>query len=130
MNVIFRTPDGMDENPLPFADTRRVAPDFRLKFCGNGFAPFLGAEYNMNYVLGVGVGRVSHLRCLPFYTPAAQRFCVGLTSAAPTALENITAEKKRAAWCDAGAWSVERRGVNEGAIYYAPTGGEKWRCGG
>src|SRR5216683_4575530 len=68
MSVILHTADGMDENPVLLANARGVGPYLRLKIRGNGFAPILGAEHDMNYVLSVGVGHVSHLRRLPFYT--------------------------------------------------------------
>jgi len=68
MSVILHTANGMNENPVLFANTRRVSPYLRLKIRGNGFAPIFRAEHDMNYVLSVGVGHVSHLRRLPFYT--------------------------------------------------------------
>src|SRR5260370_17879646 len=86
MGVFLHTANGMDENPLPFANARRVGPYLRSKVCGNGFASILGAEHNMDHVLGVGVRHVSRLRRWPFYTFGTQRSRAGLTCDAPTAL--------------------------------------------
>src|SRR5260370_8792927 len=77
MGVFLHTANGMDENPLPFANARRVGPYLRLKVCGNGFASILGAEHNMDHVLGVGVRHLSRLRRWPSYTlhtPALTRW--------------------------------------------------------
>src|SRR5258708_2872644 len=87
MSVILHAANGVDENPLLLANARRVGPYLRSKFCRDGFAPILGAEHDMNYILSVGVRHVSHLRCLPFYTLGTQRSRAGLTCDAPTALE-------------------------------------------
>src|SRR6266851_2410549 len=87
MSVILHAANGVDENPLLLANARRVGPYLRSKFCRDGFAPILGAEHDMNYILSVGVRHVSHLRCLPFYTLGTQRLRAGLTCDAPTALE-------------------------------------------
>src|SRR6266571_2792302 len=87
MSVILHAANGVDENPLLLANARRVGLYLWSKFCRDGFAPILGAEHDMNYILSVGVGHVSHLRCLPFYTLGTQRSRAGLTCDAPTALE-------------------------------------------
>ncbi len=64
MNVIFHPSHGMNQNAELLANTFGVGPHARLKFPGEGIAPILGAEHNMNHILSVGVGQVSHLRCL------------------------------------------------------------------
>src|SRR5260370_19715826 len=87
MSVILHAANGVDENPLLLANARRVGPYLRSKFCRDGFAPILGAEHDMNYILSVGVRHVSHLRCWPFYTLGTPRSRAGLTCDAPTALE-------------------------------------------
>src|SRR5260370_42253672 len=79
MGVVLHTANGMDENPLPFANARRVGPYLRLKVRRNGFASILGAEHNMDHILGIGVRHVSHLRCSAFYMLPAQRFRAALT---------------------------------------------------
>jgi hypothetical protein len=69
-----------------------------LKFPGNGLAPLFRAEYNMNHVLRVCVGHVSHLRRLPFlYTrsPALTRwakFC----RASGAGLSSLVKRRRRA----------------------------------
>src|SRR5216684_3364224 len=68
MSVVLHTANRMDENPELLANARRVSPYLWLKVCGNGFPPVLGAEHHVHYVLSVGVGHASHLRCSPFYT--------------------------------------------------------------
>src|SRR6266852_6334435 len=68
MSVVLHTANRMDENPELLANARRVRPYLWLKVCGNGFPPVLGAEHHVHYVLSVGVGHASHLRCSPFYT--------------------------------------------------------------
>src|SRR5260370_5578507 len=93
MSVILYAANGVDENPLLLANARRVGPYLRSKFCRDGFAPILGAEHDMNYILSVGVRHVSHLRCWPFYTLGTQRSRAGLTCDAPTALEEGGAEQ-------------------------------------
>src|SRR6266567_4824907 len=95
MSVILHAANGVDENPLLLANARRVGPYLRSKFCRDGFAPILGAEHDMNYILSVGVRHVSHLRCLPFYTLGTQRSRAGLTCDAPTALEEGGACRRR-----------------------------------
>src|SRR5258708_5867864 len=93
MSVILHAANGVDENPLLLANARRVGPYLRSKFCRDGFAPIVGAEHDMNYILSVGVRHVSHLRCWPFYTLGTQRSRAGLTCDAPTALEEGGAEQ-------------------------------------
>ncbi len=43
-------------------NTRHVRPEARLKFRRDGLLPILGAENNMEHILGVCVGHVPHLR--------------------------------------------------------------------
>src|SRR5260370_29885772 len=93
MSVILYAANGVDENPLLLANARRVGPYLRSKFCRDGFAPILGAEHDMNYILRVGVSDGSHLGCWPFYTLGPQRSRAGLTCDAPTALEEGGAEQ-------------------------------------
>jgi hypothetical protein len=62
MNVVLYAANGMNENPLVFANACRIGPQSRLEFRGNGLAPVLGAEDDMDHVLGVGVRHVSRLR--------------------------------------------------------------------
>src|SRR5216683_636898 len=119
MSVILHAANGVDENPLPFANARRVGPYLRSKFCRDGFAPILGAEHDMNYILSVGVRHVSHLRCLPFYTLGTQRSRAGLTCDAPTALEEGGACRRRG-----------RRGRGGGRRVRRRSGGARGRGGG
>src|SRR6266852_6114137 len=83
MSVVLHTANRMDENPELLANARRVRPYLWLKVCGNGFPPVLGAEHHVHYVLSVGVGHASHLRCSPFYTLTSAVAFVVLGSPGP-----------------------------------------------
>src|SRR5713226_9768362 len=109
MSVILHAANGVDENPLLLANARRVGPYLRSKFCRDGFAPILSAEHDMNYILSVGVGHVSHLRCWPFYTLGTQRSRAGLTRDAPTALEGAGVCRKRGRRARGGGRRVRRQ---------------------
>src|SRR5216683_6842501 len=116
MSVILHAANGVDENPLLFANARRVGPYLRSKFCRDGFAPILGAEHDMNYILSVGVRHVSHLRCLPFYTLGTQRSRAGLTCDAPTALEEGRSLPEARAACGAPGWGPRGSLVIRGLV--------------
>ena len=62
MNVILDSTHGMNKDSESIANTGQVRPHSWLKFFGDGFAAVLGAEHDVNHVLRVGVGQVSHLR--------------------------------------------------------------------
>jgi hypothetical protein len=62
MNVILHPANRMNLNSELSADSRHIRPHPRLPFLRNRFAPFLRAEDNMNHILRVCVGDVSHLR--------------------------------------------------------------------
>jgi hypothetical protein len=55
VNVIFDSTDGMDKDSEVLTNPCGVGPEARLKFIGEGFTAVLGAEDNVNQVLGVGV---------------------------------------------------------------------------
>lgn len=93
MNVVVYSTDGMQENPMVFADARDVGPHSGLKLFRNCFATMLGAEDDVNNVLGVCVGHVPHLRRWASYISRSQPFRAGLSSAAPPALR-VTAYKR------------------------------------
>src|ERR1700730_19175457 len=64
MDVIGAPADDLRENPVIFAVSGDVGPEFRLKFFGNGFAAVFGAEDNVDGVLRAGMGRRPRL---PFF---------------------------------------------------------------
>jgi len=62
MNVIFHSSYGENGNVELLANTRCVGPHSGPKVSRQELLAIFGAEDNMNYVLGVCVGHVSHLR--------------------------------------------------------------------
>ena len=62
MDVIFHPADFMHEDSLLLANTCHVAPEAGLAILGNELTSIFGTEYDMNQVLYVCMGYVSHLR--------------------------------------------------------------------
>jgi hypothetical protein len=81
MCMVLHSADGVNENSKLKANSRRVRPHARLHLPLNGFPLILRAEHNMNHILSVRVGHVSHLRrltCLYTTNPALTRWAIFL----------------------------------------------------
>src|ERR1700675_2772204 len=64
MDVIFHPSHGENTDVEFFTNSGCVGPHLGAEFIWHEFVAVFGAEYNVNDVLGVCVGHVSHLRRL------------------------------------------------------------------
>ena len=64
MNVIFHSVNRVNEDSILFADASEIGAEARLEFLWDQLAAVLGAEDEVDRVLGIGVGHVSRLRRL------------------------------------------------------------------
>src|SRR5258708_14240168 len=83
MNVILHPSRCEDMNVEFFADTPYVSPHSGPELACHKPAAIFGAEHNMNYVFGVCVRQVSHLRRLGSSEIRTQPLRAGLISGTP-----------------------------------------------
>jgi hypothetical protein len=62
VNVIFHSIDCVKEDSISFADAREIGAEPGFEFPWDQLGAVLGAEDEVDRVLGVGVGHVSRLR--------------------------------------------------------------------
>ena len=95
--MIFHPSYGKNEDAEVIANARCVGPHSWPKVSRHEFAAIFGAEYNVNHVLRVCVGHVSHLRRSGPSGIRTQRLRTGLIYVTPTALMTIPLDSRRLA---------------------------------